>query len=296
MIEQGNPIKIFIGSGEASRVERKTLIYSLHKHSKRSLDIYVFNGTHNSIEHDHDEPIPTPLTLKFKYRNGLTEFGLYRYLIPQLCKHRGKAIYLDSDIICLADIGELWDTDLKEFDLLALANAFPETGKCLYRTSVALFNCERCRFDLNAMFSEIDGGLYSYYPDFMHMSSTFLEHHPYRIAALDPRWNSLDYWNSETKAIHYTCLSTQPWKYYNHPYGELWFKFFREAIAAGYISGEDIFLSTERGYVRRDIMHGNFWYQSVLKQFQLNLAQIIGKTKFNFRKLGEHRNAKRSSA
>ena len=30
-------IKIFIGSGEASLVERKTLIYSLHKHTKRKL-------------------------------------------------------------------------------------------------------------------------------------------------------------------------------------------------------------------------------------------------------------------
>jgi lipopolysaccharide biosynthesis glycosyltransferase len=119
-------IKIFIGSGEASLLERKTLIYSLHKHSKRNLDIYVYNGTHNAIEHNQEEPVLAPLSLRLKYRNPTTEFGLYRYLVPQICQYRGKAIYLDSDIVCLTDIGELWDWDLNGFDFLALANAAPE--------------------------------------------------------------------------------------------------------------------------------------------------------------------------
>jgi len=273
MMEDKDPIKIFIGSGEASLLERKTLIYSLHKHTKRNLDIYVFNGTHNSIEHDQEEAALAPLPLKLKYRNGTTEFGLYRYLIPQICQYRGRAIYLDLDIICMADISELWEAELTEFDFLALPTV--ETGQLLHRTSVSLINCDRCRFDLDTIFAEIDRGVYSHYPDFSGMSSDLLEHHPYRIGPLDPRWNSLDYWNSETKAIHYTRLTTQPWKYYNHAYGELWFKYFREAIAAGYISCNDVALSIERAYVRGDIMHGNFWYQSVLKQFQLKLAQFI---------------------
>jgi len=43
-------------------------------------------------------------------------------------------------------------------------------------------------------------------------------------------------------------------------------------------------LSTERAYVRRDIMHGNYWHESVLKQFQLNLAQLTEKSKIKLRK------------
>ena len=57
---------------------------------------------------------------------------------------------------------------------------------------------------------------------------------------------------------------------------------FREAIAANYISWDDISLSIERAYVRRDIMHGNFWHQAALKQFQCNLAQFFDKTKSKF--------------
>jgi lipopolysaccharide biosynthesis glycosyltransferase len=85
------------------------------------LDIYVYNGTHNAIEHNQEEPVLAPLSLKLKYRNGTTEFGLYRYLVPQICQHRGKAIYLDSDIVCLTDVGELWDGDLNGFDFLAFS-------------------------------------------------------------------------------------------------------------------------------------------------------------------------------
>src|SRR5215467_6193839 len=203
-------IRIFIGSGEASVLERKTLIYSLHKHSKRKLDIYVYNGTHNAIEHNQEEPVLAPLSLKLKYLNGTTEYGLYRYLVPQICGYQGKAIYLDSDIVCLSDIGELWDLDLNGFEFFALANVASESGQRFYRTSVMLMDCDRLRFDLDTIFSQIHDGLFSYFPDFLGMSPTFLRYHPHKIGELDPRWNSLDRWDAETKAIHYTDLSTQP--------------------------------------------------------------------------------------
>ncbi|NEP28176.1 MAG: glycosyl transferase, partial [Moorea sp. SIO3I6] len=68
-------VRVFIGSGEASLVERKVSIYSLRKHSHRELDIYVFNGTHNAIEHNDDQPYLAPMSLRVKYRNT-TEFSL----------------------------------------------------------------------------------------------------------------------------------------------------------------------------------------------------------------------------
>src|SRR4051794_9455012 len=101
-------VRVFIGSGEASLLERKTAIYSLRKHTKRELDIYVFNGTHNAIELNDGEPFLAPMSLQVKYRN-ITEFSLYRFLIPEICDHRGRAIYIDSDTVCLTDIGELFD-------------------------------------------------------------------------------------------------------------------------------------------------------------------------------------------
>lgn len=251
---QNERIRVFIGSGEASLLERKTLIYSLRKNTRKPLDIYVFNGTHNSIELNEEEPVLAPMSLKTKYRN-ITEFSLYRYLIPEICNFQGKAIYVDSDTICLTDIGILFDTHMSDCDFLAKKDAY--LGSDLWGLSVMLIDCNKCRFDLELILDEIDRGLYSL-ADFTGMSQLFLEHHSYSIAALDPNWNAFDYWNRHTHLIHYTNLHAQPWKYQNHPYGELWFEYFQAALESGYITAEDIKLSIDRGYVRRNLLNGNF--------------------------------------
>lgn len=248
-------VKVFIGSGEASLLERKVAIYSLRKHTKRDLDIYVFNGTHNAIELNDEEPFPAPLSLQLKYQN-ITEFSLYRFLIPQICNYQGKAIYIDSDTICLTDIGELFDTPLNGCDFLAKGDAYDSRGAKLWGLSVMLIDCEQCRFDLETFYKEIAQGLYTD-KDLACMSLAFLAHHPYKIGNLDRNWNVFDRADKDTNLIHYTNLYTQPWKYPNHPYGELWFTYFREAIDAGIITPKDIELSKIRSYVRRDIMKGN---------------------------------------
>lgn len=244
------PIKVFIGSGEASLVERKVAIYSLRKHTKRDLDIYVFNGTHNAIELNDQDPILAPMSLKIKYRN-VTEFSLYRYLIPQICNYQGRAIYIDSDTVCLSDISELFEARLSGNDFLAKRESTETWG-----LSVMLIDCEKTRFDLEAYCSEIDQGLYRY-ADFNQMNSRFLQYHSFSIADLDPNWNQFDFCDSNTKLIHYTNLCTQPWKASNHPFGELWFQYFNEAIESGILTEQEIELSILRSYVRPDIRQGN---------------------------------------
>ncbi len=246
-------VRVFIGSGEASLLERKAAIHSLRKHTKRDLDIYVFNGTHNAIELNDGEPFTAPMSLRVKYRN-ITEFSLYRYLIPDICNLRGRAIYIDSDTVCLSDIGELFDTPMDGCDFLAKTDAYD--GASLWGLSVMLIDCGRCRFDLEAIIDEIDEGAYSM-RDFSCMSPGFLSRHPYRIGKLDPHWNAFDHRDERTKLIHYTNLLTQPWKYPNHPHGQLWFDYFEEARQSGYITDADIELSIVRSYVRRDLLAGN---------------------------------------
>jgi hypothetical protein len=50
---------------------------------------------------------------------------------------------------------------------------------------------------------------------------------------------------------------SQPWKFPGHPYGELWFDYFRSALAAGAVTPEDIAKSVTRGYARPNIREGN---------------------------------------
>jgi hypothetical protein len=41
-------------------------------------------------------------------RKGLTEFTFSRYLVPYLCGYEGEAVFMDSDMLCLADIADLY--------------------------------------------------------------------------------------------------------------------------------------------------------------------------------------------
>lgn len=249
------PVRVFIGSGEASLLERKTLLYSLRKHTRSPLDIYVFNGTHNAIEHNDEPPVSAGMSLKVKYRN-VTEFSNYRFLIPQICGFAGRAIFLDSDMICLGDIAELFHAPMGEASLLAKGEAYAGGAGANWGLSVTLFDCARCRFDLDAIFDEIDRGLFTY-KDLHQLSPAFLAHHPCKIGEIDPHWNVFDHYDSETKLIHYTNLFQQPWKHPGHPCGDLWFRYFNEARAAGAVTNEDIDLTKIRSYVRQDILEGN---------------------------------------
>ncbi len=266
-------VTVFIGSGEASKLERKVLIHSLQRNSKRPLDIRVFNGTHNAVERAGHAPVLAPMSLEIKYRN-ITEFSLYRYLIPELMAYQGRAIYLDSDMISLGEIGELSDADMAGRDFLAK----PEYGADSWTTSVMLIDCATTRFDLQQIYAEIDEGLYDY-ADFSRMTPAFLAQHPYRVGQIDPRWNEFDRWDGETRLIHYTDLLTQPWKHVGHPYGELWFQYFDEARAAGLIRDDDINEAKVRSYVRQDLLLGNAGALSRGQRYARQVRRLLGMTR-----------------
>lgn len=255
MATETSPVRVCIGSGEASLVERKVLIHTLRKHTDRPLDIYVYNGTHNAIEKNDEPPVPAPLSLRVKYRS-FTEFSMFRYIIPEICGREGRAIYLDSDTICLSDIGELFDTPLDGADFLSKPDAYGHRGEKQWGTSVMLLDCARCSWDLDEIIDEVDRGLYGY-DEFLAVGPKFLEHHPFTVGELPPHWNDFDRCESETNLVHFTDLFRQPWKAYDHPCGELWFRYFHEALEAGVLTREDVEKSRMRSYVRYDLWKGN---------------------------------------
>lgn len=249
----GTPI-VFIGSGEASLLERKVLIHSIRTNTPGPVEIVVFNGTHNTLEREGRAPEPAPMSLRAKYQN-ITEFSNYRFLIPQLCGHRGRALYLDSDMVCISDLRELFDAPLADADFLA--KPFTDfQGQARWGLSVALYDCARCHFDLDGYVDEIESGRFSY-NDLQQMSPAFLAAHPFRIGTIDPQWNCYDELTEQTRLIHYTNLHMQPWRVRGHPHGDFWFRHLRQAREAGAVTNADIELSIRRGHARADIVEGN---------------------------------------
>ncbi len=250
------PIRIFIGSGDASRLECRTLIHSLRTHARGTLDITVFNGTTCTIERNDRIVAADPSLARLTARGFATEFSLFRYTIPELCGGLGRGLYLDSDMVCLDDIGELFHLSLDGCDLAARPDAYPHDGPNRWATSAMVMDCARVRFDLSAILDDIGQGLYTY-REFSQLAPRFLARHRYLVQPIAPSWNAFDHRTSDTKLIHYTDLETQPWKYPYHPEGDVWFHYFDEAIAHGLLTQRDVDEAIRRGHARPDILKGN---------------------------------------
>jgi hypothetical protein len=79
---------------------------------------------------------------------------------------------------------------------------------------------------------------------------------PYRkdFAPLAKAWNTLDRRDLETRAVHYTDLRRQPWRYAGHPAAATFQDELREALAAGSIAPELVKAEIAKGHVRPDLL------------------------------------------
>lgn len=255
------PLKIFIGSGEASLLERKVFHYSILQNSN-NCEVIIYNGTHDTLEYDDGriERLNTPLDIKYQ---NVTEFSNFRWFIPEICQFQGRAVYVDSDMICFGDLGIFRDIEMQGCHVMARSNAYSEKGKWGYDPdqawglSMCLIDCEKFHFKAEQLFQDISAGHFSYH-DLHYMKPPILEYLNLKLCDLPPGWNEFDTCNKDTQLIHYTNLLTQPWKFPAHKYGGLWFRWLREAIDAGFISMDEVSKSIGRGYVRPNIMMGNW--------------------------------------
>ena len=265
-------VQVFVGSGNASRIERGVLEYSLSRHCSQPYELHVYNGTLGDVEsrgvESSNHAVWQPQTLAaVRGHKFATEFSLFRYVIPELCGFQGRAIYLDSDMICLGDLAELADWPLPDGAwFAAVPNAYPEIRPDRWALSVMVIDCARCRFALPAIFSEIERREFTY-TEFSQMAPRFLAKHPIPIAKLSPAWNAFDSHNPETRLIHYTDLDRQPWKFKYHPAGDLWHRYFEEALTAGILTGEHVDRAIAQRHVRPDLRLGpngrNGWIETL---------------------------------
>lgn len=76
-------------------------------------------------------------------RRGLTAFTFTRYLAPYLCGYEGRALFVDADILCRADVYELLEIADQEAAVSVVVNKDPKLA--YERPSVMLFDCAKCK-------------------------------------------------------------------------------------------------------------------------------------------------------
>lgn len=171
------PVRIFVGASpdqldleaeialEHSVRSRSSLPVELHwMRLSRDRASPFYSGAEHGQGHDT--------------KNWMTPFTGFRWLIPQLCDFTGRAIYMDYDMLVLADIAELWRLPLGRQSWFAAR----EPSKCC----VMLIDCARRGFNRSAP-----------------------------MQRLDPGWNCLDgdgmkAGDPRIKILHFTTIYTQP--------------------------------------------------------------------------------------
>lgn len=233
-----SPIRVYVGSQDAQMLAVKVLEFSIREHTGG--DVVVFPL------HEAKVDFPMPRDPQNRPR---TPFSFQRFYIPALQDHRGRAIYLDSDMQVFRDIKELWDLPFNGADLLAAREAGGSSRRPQF--SVMLLNCDELNWNLPEIVAALDRGELTYETLMYDMAVARSVR-----AAIDPAWNSLErYVAGETGLLHYTDMPTQPWVSLDNPNGSIWVRDLIAAVDSGFISRDYIDEQVRAGFVRPSLLY-----------------------------------------
>jgi lipopolysaccharide biosynthesis glycosyltransferase len=205
-------LRIFIGWDSRFPEPADVLRFSLLKHSSIPLDICYLKLGDLELDRAHD-----PL--------ASTEFTYSRFLVPHLCGYRGKAIFMDNDMLCFGDVRELDELDMTPYALRVVKHDYQPTAQVkMYGcpqtsyprknwSSLMIMDCAKLRLWTKPLVETASG---AYLHRFQDIPDEL-------IGDIPNTWNTLDWMDDSTKLIHYT--GGGPWfeAYQNHPHADMWF-------------------------------------------------------------------------
>lgn len=214
-------LRVFIGWDSRFPEPADVLRHSLLAHASIPLDIRYLKLDELDLAREHDP-------------RASTEFTYSRFLVPHLCGFRGRALFLDNDMLCFADVRELAELDMDGLALRVVQHDYQPTNTVkMYGcpqtsyprknwSSMMLMNCDRLRVWSKEVVSTQTGAYLHRFQDIPDAE----------IGELPKTWNTLDWMDDTTKLIHYT--NGGPWfdDYRDHPHAAVWFRYRDEMRAA----------------------------------------------------------------
>jgi len=213
--------RVFIGWDSRFPEPADVLAYSLRKHSSIPLDIRYLKLPELRLNRTYDSL-------------ASTEFTYSRFLVPHLCNYQGTALYLDSGMLCLADIVEIAQRDMAGLALRVVKHNYRPPGtvkmngavQTIYPrknwSSMMLMNCDLLTLWTKDVVETASGA-------YLHRFQDIPDN---QIGDIPIVWNTLDTMATDTKLIHWT--SGGPWleQTRNCPHAEIWLKACDEMRAA----------------------------------------------------------------
>jgi hypothetical protein len=232
-----DPIRIFCGADRSQWLAWRVFEHSVRRHTARAVEVKLID---NALAPLPADPRHAPYT----------EFSFARFAIPALCGHAGKAVYMDSDMLVFADIGELWDTPLDgaKVGIEVGSRAQSEVGK---HAAVMLLDCAALDWDVD----RIVAGLGTQY-DYKSLMAIDALLAPGEMKEVLPSgWNDLDAFRPGiTRNLHYSRIRTQPWVYAGHRDGAPWIEEVRRMLSAGALTADEVHEEVRQGYARPSLL------------------------------------------
>ena len=210
-------IPIFIGYDSKVKIAYHVLTESILKNSSTPVTVSPINlGNLKNIYTRKQDPLAS------------TEFSFSRFLVPHLMNYNGWAIFMDSDMVMLSDITELWNLRNEDYAIQVCKhdytpsskNKFLGNNQTIYAkknwSSLMLMDCSKCK---------------TLTPEYVNTRSG-LELHQFKwldenlIGSIPLEWNWLvgEYpYKKEVHNIHFTEGGPYFKDYRNTEYANEWF-------------------------------------------------------------------------
>lgn len=222
-------MKIFIGTED-----RQVLSTAVLKHS-------ILSRTKEHVEFVELKKLP--LKVKVVMYTG---FSFYRFSIPMHCNFEGEAAYVDTDIVCLCPIEELF-AQRKNHKVVARSKG----GVSRY-TSVMVMDCSQLKhwdFETWIHRAATDRRFYTEIMWGVNGSPNAAD-----FGDLPPEYNHLDMCDATTKLLHYTNVPTQPWTKSGHKFGQIFLRELKTALQSGYITRDLVQEQINKHHTYRNIL------------------------------------------
>ena len=191
--------QIFVGYDPSQDIAFKVLRYSLEKHASEPIEVHAIDAAELT---EFNRPVDPLASTPFTYT---------RFLVPWLCKYEGTALFMDSDMLALGDISEVFHLPMDGLALRVRQHDYNpnETvkmgGKVQTQyprknwSSLMLMNCpELTAWTKEAVETQSGAWLHRFEPI-----------DDEKIGDISPEFNVLDHITGPTKLLHYT--SGGPW-------------------------------------------------------------------------------------
>lgn len=217
-------IPIFIGYDSKVKIAYHVLAESILRNSSTPVTISPINLSNlKNIYTRKQDPLAS------------TEFSFSRFLVPHLMNYNGWAIFMDSDMVMLSDITELWNLRNEDYAIQVCKhdytpnskNKFLGNNQTIYAkknwSSLMLMNCSKCK---------------TLTPEYVNTRSG-LELHQFKwldenlIGSIPLEWNWLvgEYpYKKDVHNVHFTEGGPYFKDYKNTEYANEWFKVYDDVI------------------------------------------------------------------